>query len=137
MFVHEGNGRLSGPQLSEISNAVVGIHRRYYGRGATKARTYQVSHDLVMVELRDAYLAIERTLIERGRASSVREMRLTFQQTMQQEFVAALEHITGRNVCSYTSESITSPAAILEIFYLEPTATACHAVSEDGPHHSV
>jgi uncharacterized protein YbcI len=113
--------RLDGGQLAALSNAIVGLHRRYYGRGATKARTFQVHDDLVLVELRDVYLTVERTLIDRGQANMVRQTRLTFQQAMFQEFLSAVDAATGRKVCSYVSESVTSPEAVLEIFYLEPS----------------
>jgi uncharacterized protein YbcI len=112
--------RLDGRQLAAVSNAMVGLHRRYFGRGATKAKTYQVSDDLLLVELRDVYLTVERTLIDRGQVDTVRQTRLTFQQAMFGEFLDAVEEITGRRVLSYVSESITSPEAVLEIFYLEP-----------------
>jgi uncharacterized protein YbcI len=112
--------RLDGSQLAAISNALVALHRRYYGRGATRARAYQVNDDLLLVELRDAYLTVERTLIERGQVNTVRQTRLTFQQAMFTEFLDAIEGLTARKVCSYASETITSPEAILEIFYLEP-----------------
>ena len=114
--------RLDGAQLAAISNALVGLHRRYYGRGATKARADQVHDELVIVELRDAYLTVERTLIERGQLNTVRQTRKTFQQAMFTEFLDAVEQVTGRQVCSYASESISSPEAILEIFYLEPAS---------------
>lgn len=111
--------RLDGAQLATISNALVGLHRRYYGRGATKARAYQVHDELLIVELRDAYLTVERTLIERGQVNTVRQTRQTFQQAMFTEFLEAVETVTGRHVSSYVSESITSPEVILEVFYLE------------------
>ena len=118
----DSGARLDGPQLSALCNAMVGLHRRYFGRGATKARAYQVSDDLVLVELRDVFLTVERTLIARGQTDMVRQTRLTFQQAMFHEFLAAVEEVTGRQVCSYVTESITSPEAVLEIFYLEPVS---------------
>ena len=114
------HGRLAGTQLAALSNAMVGLHRRYFGRGATKARAYQVSDDLLLVELRDVYLTVEKTLIDRGQVNTVRQTRLTFQQAMFGEFLSAVEEATGRKVRSYLTESITSPEAVLEIFYLEP-----------------
>jgi uncharacterized protein YbcI len=111
--------RLTGEQLAELANAMTGLHRRYYGRGATKARTYQVHSQLVLVELRDVYLTVERTLIERGQQNTVRQTRLTFQQAMYREFVSAIEAITDRKVTSFVSEVMTCPEAVLEIFYLE------------------
>jgi uncharacterized protein YbcI len=115
------NTRLDAGQLATISNAIVGLHRRYYGRGATKARAYQVHDELLVVELRDAFLTVERTLIERGQLNTVRQTRLTFQQAMFTEFLDVVEGVVGREVCSYVSESVSSPEVILEIFYLEPT----------------
>jgi uncharacterized protein YbcI len=114
-----GTARLDGAQLAAISNALVALHRRYYGRGATKARAYQVHDELLIVELRDAYLTVERTLIERGQVNTVRQTRQTFQQAMFAEFLEAVETVTGRQVSSYVSESIISPEVILEVFYLE------------------
>lgn len=111
--------RLTGEQLAELANAMTGLHRRFYGRGATKARTYQVHSELVVVELRDVYLTVERTLIERGQQNTVRQTRMTFQQAMYREFVEAIEQITDRKVTAFVSEVITCPEAVLEIFYLE------------------
>ena len=115
-------GRLDGRALAEIANGLVGLHRRYYGRGATKAQAYQVNDDLILVELTDPYLTVERTLLDRGQADAVRQTRLTFQQTMFAEFVLVIQTICGRRVTSYLTESIASPERILEIFYLEPVA---------------
>ena|GEM_PF-6508984 len=111
--------RLSAEQLAELARAMTGLHRRYYGRGATKARSYQVHSRLVLVELRDVYLTVERTLIQRGQQNTVRQTRMTFQQAMYREFVAAVEQITERRVTAFVSETITCPEAVLEIFYLE------------------
>jgi len=111
---------------------MVGLHRRYFGRGATKARAYQVSDDLVLVELRDVFLTVERTLIERGQADTVRQTRLTFQQAMFHEFVAVVEEVTGRMVRSYVTESFTSPEAVLEIFYLEPASEVAPRLAREA-----
>lgn len=112
--------RLSGSQLTALSNAIVGLHRRYYGRGATKARTHHVHDDLVLVELSDAYLTVERTLLARGQEDTVRHTRMTFQQAMANEFIVAVEEIIGRKVQSYVSQTFVNPEILLEIFYLEP-----------------
>lgn len=111
---------LAGSQLTGLSNAIVGLHRRYYGRGATRARTHQVHDDLVLVELSDAYLTVERTLLARGQEDAVRHTRMTFQQAMAQEFIVAVEAIIGRKVQSYVSQTFVNPEILLEIFYLEP-----------------
>jgi uncharacterized protein YbcI len=110
---------LAGEQLAAIANAMTGLHRRYYGRGATKARTYQVHPELVLVELSDVYLTVERTLLERGQRNTVRQTRLTFQQAMHKEFIGSIEEIVERKVKSYESVVITCPEVLIEIFYLE------------------
>jgi uncharacterized protein YbcI len=114
--------RLEGVQLAALSNAIVGLHRRYYGRGATRARCYQPHDDLVLVEMRDAYITVEHTLLARGQEDAVRSARLTFQQAMSAEFIGAVEEITHRKVQAYRSESFASPEVVLEIFYLEPSS---------------
>ena len=115
---HAGGGRL----LTDVSNAIVSLHHRFYGRGATQARTFWVHEDLLLCELRDVFLTVERTLIERGQADAVRHTRLTFQQAMSDEFVQVVERLTGRKVQSFISHSNPHPEFILEIFMLEPSA---------------
>lgn len=56
-------------------------------------------HDELMVELRDAFLTVERKLIERGQLNTVRQTWLTFQEAMFSEFLDAVEGIAGRQVC--------------------------------------
>src|SRR4051794_12367387 len=52
-----------GKLAASISNAVVGIHRQYFGRGASRARTV-MGADYVICFLEDIYTPVERTLIE-------------------------------------------------------------------------
>jgi uncharacterized protein YbcI len=118
---HSRGPWLAGEQLMAISNAMVGLHRRYYGRGATRARTHQVHADLLLVELRDVYLTVERTLLERGQQDAVRHTRLNFQQATYQEFVEAVQLIVGRAVMSYATEAFVNPEAVIELFYLAPS----------------
>lgn len=124
-----GGRRFDGPQLAAVSNAIVGLHRRYYGRGATKARTYQVHDNLLIVEMSDAYLTVEHTLLARGQEDTVRNTRTTFQQAMSGEFIAAVEEIVERRVRAYVSQAFVSPEVILELFYLED-ATGVHEREE-------
>ena len=74
-----------GKLASSISNAVVGIHRQYFGRGASRARTV-MGADYVICFLEDIYTPVERTLIEAGRFPAVQETRTAFQDTMRDRF---------------------------------------------------
>src|SRR3954453_15111766 len=91
-----------GKLASSISNAVVGIHRQYFGRGASRTRTV-MGADYVICFLEDIYTPVERTLIEAGRFPAVQETRSAFQDTMRENFSASVEKITGRNVIGFLS----------------------------------
>lgn len=111
---------------------MVALHRRYFGRGATKAKAFQVHDDLVLVELRDVYLTVERTLIERGQENAVRATRMTFQQAMYREFSDTVAELTGRQVDAYITETVIRPPAVLEMFYLEPAAAEAERLEREG-----
>ena len=116
----------------DIAREIVGLHKRYYGRGATTARTYFVHEDLIVVELRDAYTTVERTLIEKGQTDFVKNTRQTFQTAMREEFIGAIEELTGRRVQNYDSLSFVAPDSLLEIFVLEPGAERRERTDREG-----
>ena len=99
---------------------MVGLHRRFYGRGATKAKTYWVHDDLLLVEMHDIFITVEHTLLSKGQEDAVRATRQTFHAAMRDEFQATIEDITGRRVINYDSVMFTHPPSVLEIFALEP-----------------
>jgi uncharacterized protein YbcI len=113
-----------GEQLAEISEAIVGILREYYGRGPTKAKTYMFDNYVVTV-LQDILTTVEHTLVERGHRDLVREVRITFQEAVADRFMEAVAEATGRRVTAYHSQVAFTPAVGFEIFVLEP---------EDGEH---
>src|SRR5438552_9477334 len=89
-----------GELLSTISNRMVHLHKRYYGKGPTKARSYAMG-DLVVCLMRGGFTKAEETLIESGRANLVHEQRREFQEALQKEFAGAIEEVTGRNVSAF------------------------------------
>src|SRR3954451_11878111 len=115
----EAQSNNHGEVLSTISNRMVQLHKRYYGKGPTKARSY-VMGDLVVCLMRGGFTKAEETLIESGRASIVHEQRGEFQQALKQEFTSAIEEVTGRKVRAFMSNTHDEPALIVEIFLLEP-----------------
>jgi uncharacterized protein YbcI len=108
-----------GTQASEISDGLVSLHKQYYGRGPTEAKTYLVN-DTVVSLLRGGFTPIERTLIEQGNADAVHEMRRNFQAVMRDRFSSVVEHATGRKVVAYMSQIHSDPDIAVEIFVLEP-----------------
>jgi uncharacterized protein YbcI len=100
---------------------MVGLHRRFYGRGATKAKSFWVHDDMLLVEMHDIFITVEHTLLSRGQEDAVRATRQTFQAAMRDEFQGTIEEVTGRKVLNYDSVMFTHPPCVLEIFVLEPT----------------
>jgi uncharacterized protein YbcI len=101
-----------------IGSAITRLHRDRYGRGATRTRTV-MQGNYAIVFLEDIYTPAERTLIEAGRAESVKETRQEFQMAMRETFSAAVEDITGRRVVAFMSQVHFEPDMAAEIFVLE------------------
>jgi uncharacterized protein YbcI len=110
---------IDGALRSAISQAIVRIHAEHYGKGATQAKTYAWDN-LVVTVLRDVLTTAERTLVDVDRADTVREVRSTFQFTMEATFREAVERLTGRRVHSFMSQVDPSRGVGVEVFVLEP-----------------
>jgi uncharacterized protein YbcI len=110
-----------GEVMAQISTGLVQLHRRYYGKGPTKAKTHLVN-DTVISILRGGFTTVERTLIDEGNAAPVHEMRRSFQIVMEDQFTAVVEEATHRKVIAYMSQIHDNPDLAVEIFVLEPTA---------------
>ena len=108
-----------GKILAAVSNAISGLHRSHYGRGATRTRTVMGS-DYVICFLEDVYTPVERTLIDAGRFDTVRATRNAFQDTMREKFSAAVEEAVGRKVIGFLSQVHVAPDLSIETFILEP-----------------
>jgi uncharacterized protein YbcI len=100
-----------------IAREMVALHRQYYGRGPTKAKTY-ISGDIVVVVLEETFTKAERTLIERGEADGIQGIRRRFQRAMADQFVALVEQATGRRVRSFLSETDVEEDLSVEVFIL-------------------
>src|SRR5207248_10415402 len=108
-----------GKIAAGVSNAISGLHRTHYGRGATRTRTVMGS-DYVICFLEDVYTPVERTLIDAGKWEAVRTTRNAFQDTMREKFSAAVEEIVGRKVIGFLSQVHMDPDLSIETFILEP-----------------
>jgi uncharacterized protein YbcI len=116
-------GTISRGQLAAaISNAIVGIHSKHYGKGPTKAKTYIID-DTVVCVMQDVFTTVERTLIGAGRGELVREVRTTFQYELRDEFIDAIREITGRRARSFMSQIDCDADMAVEFFLLEDGET--------------
>ena len=106
----------------EISNAMVGLKKQFYGKGPTKAKTY-INDNYVFCILEGGLTRNEETLIEAGEHALVRQYRLRFQEVMGTTTTKAVEEITGCKVIGYHSQIVFEPEYGFEMFVLdrEPT----------------
>jgi uncharacterized protein YbcI len=109
-----------GPLLAEVTNAIVQLHSSHYGKGPTRSKSYLMD-DVLMCVMRDVLTTVERTLVEAGEQSKVRETRLAFQDAMRDDFIDAVEQIVRRPVMGFTSQVLADADMAIEVFVLEST----------------
>jgi uncharacterized protein YbcI len=107
-----------GALLAQVSNTVVGLYKRLYGKGPTKARSYFLDGVVVTV-LRGGLTRAETTLIESGRADVVSRQRHEFQEAVREEFAAAVGAVLGRPVVAFMGTMYHDPDISVEVFVLE------------------
>jgi uncharacterized protein YbcI len=114
-------GRPKGEMAASISTGLVQLHRQYYGKGPTKAKTHFVN-DTVICILEGGFTTVERTLIADGQGDMVHNLRRSFQKAMEVQFTNVIEQTTERRVIAYMSQVHENPDLAVELFVLEPSA---------------
>jgi uncharacterized protein YbcI len=121
-LVHAAGGHMpdeGGSVRAALANAMVGMKKQYYGRGPTAAKAW-ILDDYVFVAMEGGLTRNEETLLADGKEDLVRSYRLSFQETMSETTMGAVEEITGRKVLTYHSQIVFGPTRAFEIFLLEP-----------------
>jgi uncharacterized protein YbcI len=121
-----------GGMLTEVCNAIVQIHKQFYGKGPTKARAH-LSRDVLVVVLEGGFTRGEQTLNERGHEREVLHARMAMQEAVQQEFRDAIERILGRSLRSFMSANDPTAGLQTEVFILHPNNL--ESPPEDGTGH--
>jgi uncharacterized protein YbcI len=111
--------RSSNRILADVTEALVHLHRHYYGKGPSQAKSHVIDHTIVCM-LYGGFTPVEQTLIDSGEAAAVHRVRSAFQKIMESEFCGRVEELTGRKVLAYMSQVHTDPNIAAEIFVLEP-----------------
>ena len=109
---------LSREQLAQIATEMVRIKAQYYGKGPTGARAY-LNGNILFCALRDGMTTVEQTLIKGGDEKLVQQVRLRFQEQMEETFTSAVERISGHRVLTYVSQVTFDPDYVFEIAVLE------------------
>ena len=122
---------IDGAMRATISNEMVRLHSEYYGRGPTKSKVY-ADGDLIAVVLEQTFTPAERTLIARGEADGIQDIRRRFQRVMADQFRSIVEQATGREVRSFMSETDIDKDISVEIFLLGPARTDMTGFEQAG-----
>jgi uncharacterized protein YbcI len=115
------SGSDRGRTIAAISNVVVRVHARAYGKGPTRASTHVRDGQYVLCLLRDPFTKGEKTLIAAGRADAVHEQRRAFHQTVEASLREAVENLTGYSVVGFVPGVSVESDLITHLFILEPS----------------
>jgi uncharacterized protein YbcI len=122
-LVESGGGRMpneaGGSVRTAVANAMVGMKKKFYGRGPTAAKAW-ILDDYVFVAMEGGLTRNEETLLADGKGDMVRTYRLSFQETVGDTVMTAVSELLGRRVLTYHSQIVFDPPRTFEIFVLEP-----------------
>jgi len=123
---------IDGQTRATVASEFVRLHSDYYGRGPTKAKVY-ADGDLLAVVLEETFTPAEKTLIERGQADGIQDIRRRFQRVMADQFKSVVEQATGLRVRAFLSETDLENDVAVEIFLLaEPRTDMSGFEGEQG-----
>jgi uncharacterized protein YbcI len=106
-----------GQVLTDLSNALVALHREQFGRGPGAAKTV-LANDVVVCVLTDVFTPVERTLIDAGEFDAVRRTRTLHAEAVGERYRAAVEAVLGRRVEAFVSAVHADPDVSVETFLL-------------------
>lgn len=128
------SSREGGPTAEierRISEEIRGIHEQAYGEEVAAVRTLFVD-DMVICVLDIQLLTHERTILDAERPSDhIRSIRQQYQETIGTTFAAAVEHMTGRRVIAFVSDTHLDPPFAVEFFRLAPEAASSSDLERD------
>ena len=120
MSADERIGPLLGDALFDaVTDAMVALHLRYYGRVPSTAKTHLLGDDLLACTLGGIYTEVEKTMIELQRAPDVHATRKEFQAATRHRFINVVERLSGRPVAAFISNYHVGPDLAVELFLLE------------------
>jgi uncharacterized protein YbcI len=110
----------TGMELSEISNAMARLYAEQFDRGPTEAVAEYAGRDCIVSTVENTLTGAERSMVAKGEHQPLRDLRLLYRHASEQEFIEAVEGITGRTVRGFVSGMDTHQDIATEVFYLEP-----------------
>ncbi len=108
---------LSGEQLAAVTDAVIRIWRKHHGPGPEGGKSF-LNDNLLVTVLHGGMTPQERTLAARGRADVVRQVRVTFEELLREDFGRVIKEITGYTLRGYQSQVLVDAGVTVELFLL-------------------
>jgi uncharacterized protein YbcI len=115
-----GFERRRGIETEELARGMVRLYKDRFGRGPTKAHAVYATPDILICTLEDSLTPAERNLANMGEHQRLRDIRMFFQHASEEDFVAFVERVTGREVRAFVSGIDTQQDVSSEVFYLRP-----------------
>jgi uncharacterized protein YbcI len=106
-----------GRLRAALANAMIRIVHEHWGKGPTRATAY-VEDDFVFCVLEEPLSTFERTLVNGGETDLVRELRLEFQEMVNDQCAEQVGALTGRRVLACHSQIVFDPDILFQIFVL-------------------
>jgi hypothetical protein len=101
-----------------ISAAMVELYAAFYAHDRTTATTY-INGKVVVCVLEDILTTGEDAQVAAGVRGTVIDGRVAFQTATEDEFTAAVERLTERQVVAFLSANQTAPGLACELFFLD------------------
>ena len=115
---HDG-GQAGNPMLT-LANAMTRLYKELFGRGPTKVRAAFAGPDTVVVTLENTLTQAERNMVDLGDHQRLRDVRMFFQHSSEEQLKRPVEEILGRRVRAFTSGIDTEADVSVETYLLEP-----------------
>ena len=112
-----------GPMLA-LSNAMTRLYKDLFGRGPTKVRAAYAGPDTVVVTLENTMTQAERNMVRLGDHQRLRDVRLFFQHSSEEQLKRPVEEILGRRVRAFISGIDAEKDVAVEVYILEADGSA-------------
>jgi uncharacterized protein YbcI len=112
-----------GPMLA-LSNAMTRLYKDLFGRGPTKVRAAYAGPDTVVVTLENTMTQAERNMVRLGDHQRLRDVRLFFQHSSEEQLKRPVEEILGRRVRAFISGIDAEKDVAVEVYILEADGAA-------------
>ena len=114
-------GRFAQSETSVISNRMVQLYVRAFGRGPNRARTFLQPQFAVCV-LRDLFTTAEHTLLADGGEAEVESARRRINASIEEECIEIVEAETKRSVQSHLAQIRAPNDVVIHLFLFDESS---------------